>query len=337
MNHHNPARILVSLLLLCLSGLVPSVAGAQGVGQEDCPDVTASVKSIRLALDEVRLEEAAAIGEEAVESLKCQSEVVNAITLNTLFQLVGAVHHFIGDAGKEKVYFGRAVAVSPAAGLDPSLGEHAGLVYEDIREQILARPTGAFLLGPDAKAWVNGQKLASGLALDVASGAHLVQIRTPSGEMINQIVRVAPEERFTVKKDGRVVRTAVGVSDTGGTFEAGSPPGGASTGVSSASTTDSTTRGGTGASDEPWSPSWGLVAGGGAAVVTGGVFMALAAATHGQFEESTDPYELEDLQRNTNTYGGVGLGMCVVGAGLAGAGFVVPLQGGVSAGITWTW
>ena len=116
-------------LLLGLSG----VAQAQG-----CPDLGATLREVSAAIDDVRLEDAQSLSQQAREGLECQTEVVKSLTLLGLYQSAGAVAYFLGNFNEADEAFARAIAVAPASRLDPAYGEAPASIYENLREATMS-------------------------------------------------------------------------------------------------------------------------------------------------------------------------------------------------------
>lgn len=296
-----------------LSGLVLWTAPARA--SDDCPDLTSALRDIRLAIDEVRLDEARELSLWAEDGLRCQDSVVNTLTLTSLFQLVGAVQYFQGDAAGAELYLGRAAAIAPGGGLDPSLGSQVVTFYDEVRGRVLAVPTGAFQAGAGVQVWVDGRSLSPGTPLDVASGTHLVQRRDgPTAPLTNELVRVAP---------GQVVR-----------YGLTPPPPVAAPAIPSPAPTPVPLPAPAPAPDSG-GPSWGLVAGGAGTLAAGGVALVMAAVNHARFDATTDPGELSTLQAKTNTWATAGFALGGAGVILAGTGLALPGMAGVSISGTW--
>ncbi len=313
---------LTALLFLMAPGAL-----AQGTAA-DCPDLTSSLRQVREGLDGVRLQEATSAGAEAEASLSCQTEVVNTLGLSSLFQLLGSCHLYLGDMAQAEVYFGRAVAVSPAGGIDPSLGAQVASIYEDVRSRVLSVATGSFQGQAGLQAWVDGRALPGGLPLDVASGLHLLQQRLPDGSQVNHLVRVAPGQQYRLDSAGGAPRLG-GLAQTPAPAEVPAPvptaPPPAQDPVSSSP-----------APAEPRQVPWGWLAGGAGAMAAGGLVMGLAAASHSSFDSTADIDELDGLRARTNVLGALGIGLEVVGLGLVGTGLALT-EGGVGLQAGWTW
>jgi len=276
--------------------------------------VVDSLRNLGAALDEVRLDEAAAVARDGQENLPCQTQVVTSLSLLSLFQLSGAVNMFLGDRAQAELDFGRAVAASPSSRLDPALGADAEELYESIRANAMTVQGGVLTAEAGVEAWVDGASLTADRPLDLAAGAHLLQIRSADGSLTGSTLRVAPGERRQVRADG-----TVGLEST----TAAAP----SAGGDDASATSS---GGTISGPEPDGPRWGLVIGGGVSLLAGGGALALASASHSAFEQSEDYHGLETLQLRTNTFAVTGLALSAVGVGLMSTGFL--LSGGAAPG-----
>ena len=293
-------------LLLSLLGSTPALA-------QDCVDLGASLREVSAALDEVRLEDARRLSSKAEDGITCQTEVVNTLTLAGLYQLSGAVAYFLGDFNVAEGEFARAVAVAPASRLDPVFGEGPSSIYENIRTAALETPNGSFTGPTGAEAWVDGRPLSPDFPLDVTAGGHLVQVRTPSGNLINTLHRVAPGERLVVTKDGAVqVKRAPRTDDSGSSGGVEIQGGGGSSGGRRV----------------------GLMAVGGIGAVAGAAAIALAAISHEQFFQSTTLDEVDQYRLRTNALAAGGIGLCALGAGMLGVG-VIPKKTGAEFFVTW--
>jgi len=292
-------------LLLSLLGSTPALA-------QDCVDLGVALRGVSAALDAVRLEDAHRLSSEAADGITCQTEVVNTLTLAGLYQLSGAVAYFLGDFNRAEVEFARAVAVAPASRLDPVFGEGPSSIYENIRTAALGTPNGSFTGPTEAEAWVDGRPLSPDFPLDVTAGGHLVQVRMPSGNLINTLHRVAPGERLVVTRDGAVqVKRAPRTSEASG----------ASGGVE--------IQGGSGGGRRT-----GLMAVGGIGAVAGVAALALAAISHEQFFQATTLDEVDQYRLRTNALAAGGIGLCALGAGMLGVG-VIPKKTGAEFFVTW--
>jgi hypothetical protein len=78
-----------------------------------------------------------------------------------------------------------------------------------------------------------------------------------------------------------------------------------------------------------------LLAGGGGGVVVGAVLLGLASATQNAFWREEDPAALEGLQARNHALAISGMSLVVLGAGAAGASFLVDAQPRVALG--WRW
>ena len=160
------------LLLAGLSGL----AHAQG-----CPDLGATLREVSAAIDEVRLEDAQSLSEQARTGLTCQTEVVKSLTLVGLYQSAGAVEYFLGNFNEADDAFARAIAVAPASRLDPAYGEAPSAIYENLREATMST-AGASLTGPaTVQAWVDGRPLSPDYPLEVPPGFAWSRWLRPAG------------------------------------------------------------------------------------------------------------------------------------------------------------
>ena len=294
-------------LLLALWWLAPA---AQAQRPDECTDLATALRQVSQSLDEVRLDDAIAQGSAAEQDLPCQTEPVNTLRLTTLYQLMGAVYFYMGQSADSELYFGKAVAVSPGSTLDPSFGERASQIYEDVRIRTLGVPTGSVAAADDVQAWLDGHPLTPGLPTDVAAGSHLIQVRQPDGSLLAEQIRVAPEQAFTVRVQGPVT---------------------AALRMSAHHTQQST--GGPAAVH----PSSVWLGAGGGALLAGGVVMGLAAASHARFDNTTDISELDTLRNRTNLLGTVGLSLELAGAGLVGGAFLLPTTAGAVLGGRWVW
>lgn len=290
--------------------LVGQAAWAQG-----CPDLGDTLRQVSAAVDEVRLEEAEEMAGQATNALGCQTEVVNSLTLVALYQAAGAVQYFLGHFNDADDLFARAVAVAPASRLDPAYGDAPSTIYENIRAATLSAAAGS-LSGPDqVDAWVDGRPLSADYPLDVAPGHHLIQVRTPSGGLLNTVHRIAPGEKLIVTRDGavQVVRKE-------------RPPEGQP--VQQPLITSGATP------SEPGGRRVGLLAVGGLGVAAGAVGIVLASFSHEQFFQATSVDDLDTLRLRTNALAAGGIGLAAVGAGIVGVG-VVPRKTGADVLFTW--
>ncbi len=298
-------------LLLGLSG----VAQAQG-----CPDLGATLREVSAAIDDVRLEDAQSLSQQAREGLECQTEVVKSLTLLGLYQSAGAVAYFLGNFNEADEAFARAIAVAPASRLDPAYGEAPASIYENLREATMSTG-GASLTGPEAvQAWVDGRPLSPDYPLDVPPGFHLVQVESSGGQLVNTVRRMAPGEKLVVTSEGtlsvfrqeRVSEEPPSPEPLSAVAAAGPTPG-------------EPTRG---------RRRTGLLVVGGLGVAAGAAGLVLASFSHEQFFEATDVDDLDVVRLRTNALAAGGIGLAAVGAGMLGVG-VIPRQAGAEVIFTW--
>jgi hypothetical protein len=285
------------------------------VSAQACPPVVNALRDLGAALDEVRLDEAAAVARAGQESLTCQPQVVSSLSLLSLFQLSGAVHMFLGDRAQAELDFGRAIAASPNSRLDPALGADAEEIYDAIRANTMTVQGGTLSVQGGVEAWVDGASVSADWPLNLTAGAHLLQVRSADGVLEGSTLRIAPSERREVRADGTVGLAAMGAVAAVG-----------ATGDSTATISGPDESGGT---------RWGLVVGGGVSLVAGGAALALASASHAAFESSEDYHGLETLQLRTNTFAISGLTLGALGAGMVGVGFA--LDGGPALAVGGLW
>ncbi len=275
---------------------------------QDCIDLVQAIDVISAALSNVELDTAHAMSEQTLEALECQDEAVNTLVLVNLFQLAGSVALFSGEEADAQAYFGRAVAVSPTAPFEAMYGDEALKAYQEVQRSVIDTPNGTLVVRGAVEAWLDGRQLSMAVPVDVAVGTHLLQWRTVGEEELeeeleNRTIRVAPQE-------ARVL--------TLGTQVEGESP--------------AELPGEGGGID---GKQLGLLAGGGAGIVAGGVLLGLAAAAQGSFYAEADPDALEGIKRRNNVFVVAGSALGVAGAGLVGVSFLA--DDGPGLALSWRW
>ena len=286
-----------ALTLAALAFSAPALA-------QDCAPLPERLQAIGAALDEVRLMDASDAARDAEAELSCQSDVVSNLGLLSLYQLSGAVQMFLGDTAQAELEFGKAIAISPTARIDTSLGADAEALYERVRGRALAVQGGVVTVDPVVQAWVDGQKVEENRPLDLASGQHLVQVER-GGELTGALFRLGPGETRGIN--------ALGEAVLGGSGSVGSVGGVSNSGGSNSGGAVETPRSG---------PRWGLVAGGVVGLAVGGTSLFLASGAEKDFAESDDYDALSDLKIRTNAMAVTGYALIGVGAGLGVVGFI---------------
>jgi len=143
---------------------------------EDCPPVDQQVQRAWDAFYDAELAEAKTIVSTAVESLDCQSEVVNTDTLLELYR-VDALISLTKEDRKGSVYATiRSVTVDPKSGPPADMGPELAELYADWSQR-LGESKIAVRLGDDGEAWVDGRRLVTGERAEVIAGEHLIQYR----------------------------------------------------------------------------------------------------------------------------------------------------------------
>jgi hypothetical protein len=280
--------------------LLPRLAQAQ-----DCADLVDAVDRITEALAMVELERAQALADEAISQLECQTEPVNTVMLAGLFQLSGAVALYAGEPADADAGFARAVAISPTTPIDSVYGEDVEKAFQDTQRRVLAETGGSLLLQGSAEAWLDGRSVQLGLPVDVVVGHHLLQWREEGGDLQARDIRVASMETRQLTL-GEVNEDQL--RDQQRQAKAGTDQGMGTTQLA-------------------------MLAGGGGAVVVGGVLLGLASGTHARFLEAEDPDQLESLQSRNHALALSGLGLMVAGAGTAGASFFIDGGPGLRVGL----
>jgi len=296
-------RALQSTALLLLAA-----AGGPALAQ-DCTPLPQRLQAMGAALDEVRLMDAADASRDAESELSCQANVVSNLGLLSLYQLSGAVQMFLGDTAQAELEFGKAIAISPTARLDASLGADAEALYDRVRGSALAVAGGVVTVEPVVQAWVDGQKVEENRPLDLAAGQHLVQVER-GGELTGALFRLGPGETRSINAEGDAV-----LGGGSGPFTSGGPIG----------------DGGTIAEEPRSGPRWALVASGVVGLAAGGATLFVASGAQSDFEASDDYDALSDLKIRTNALAVTGYALVGVGAGLGVVGFI---DGGPGVGLT---
>ena len=286
------------------TGLVAFGLSSTALAQDECRSLMDSVTEISIALDEAELDKAAAVTEQARRDLMCQPEPVNNLVLTQLYHFSGAVHLFQDNEQAAWEAFGFSASVSPMASLNPILGKEAEETHEAIRQSVIAAPPGQLQLSGDAEVWLDGKTVPVGVAVDVTVGQHFLQWKTTGGEMQNRIIRVESGEA-----------RAIPVGPGAESFQ-----------------TESFGEGGASLEAKHW-----VLIGGSVAAVTGGVLIALGAKAKSDYDNATDPNELEPLKNKANllfTAGGITAG---VGVGSLIAGPIFLHDGSPGIGLHWSW
>lgn len=280
-----------------LSGLLALVFSQPALAQDatapsDCTNLTQAVAQISAALDQAQLDEASEMAAKARADLSCQTTPVSNLVLTSVFHLSGAVHMFVGEEKQAWEAFGFSASIAPMATLNPVLGSQATETHEILRQSVLAAPQGQLQFAGNAKVWLDGKEVQVGPPMDMPAGQHFLQWQGEGEAMQNRVIRVESGE-------ARAIPVGAGAeSFKGDSF------------------------GGVQLKAKHWA-----IIGGGAAVVTGGVLLALGLKANGEYQASTDPNELDALAKKANslliaggTIAGIGLGAMIAGPVFLGGG-----------------
>jgi hypothetical protein len=188
------------------------------------------------------------------------------------------------------------------ATLNPVLGAQAQETHEILRQSVLAAPQGQIQFSGEAKVWLDGKEVAVGPTMDMPAGQHFLQWQGPGQPMQNRVIRVESGEARAIPV-GAGAESFQGDSFGGVNLEA---------------------------------KHWAMI-GGGAAVVTGGVLLALGLKTKGEFANTSDPNELDALAQKANSLfkaGGATAGLGI-GTMIAGPIFLEGGSPGFQVGFVW--
>jgi hypothetical protein len=262
-----------------------------------CPSISVEGGRIAQALADVDLEQAAAIADQALESLGCQPEPVNTIALASLLQAAGVAALFGGDQALARERFAQAVAVSPTAQPDPMYGQTVLALYGDEQQRVLAMPAASLLVQGADELWVDGRTQPSGPPIDLLVGSHLLQWRVAGTALEARMVDLASGERHEILVGEAALARA--------------------------------------AEEQPWQPRWprlGLRIGSTAALVGGGVMLYGAAMERQAFYSTTKPEKLEGYLQENHSYTILGYGLAAAGTAGLGVSFFVADGPGLALG-----
>jgi hypothetical protein len=268
----------------------------------DCTNLMRAVAQISASLDQAQLDEASILATNAREDLSCQENPVSNLVLTSVFHLSGAVHMFLGEEKKAWEAFGFSASIAPMASINPVLGAQAQETHEILRQSVLAAPQGQIQFSGNAKVWLDGKPTEIGPSIDMPAGQHFLQWQSEGQPMQNRVIRVESGEARAIPV-GPGAESFKGDSFGGIKLEA---------------------------------KHWALM-GGGAAVVTGGVLLALGFKAKADFETTSDQTELDALAKKANTLliaGGATAGLGV-SALIAGPMFLADGSPGFQVGFTW--
>ena len=163
----------------------------------DCPGVRGQVDAAWDAFYDAELDEAKTIVSDAVQSLDCQSEVVDTATLLELYRVDGLISLTKEDR-KGSVYATiRAVTVDPDAGPPADMGPELAALHTDWAQRLSASQVSVRLVD-GGEAWLDGREMIPGERVEVVAGEHLIQVRRDEAvvsyvEEITRIVVVTGE------------------------------------------------------------------------------------------------------------------------------------------------
>jgi hypothetical protein len=291
-------------LLIGLTALVFSqpTRAQEPAPPSNCTNIMLAVTQISAALDQAQLDEASTLASQARNDLACQEKPVSNLVLTSVFHLSGAVHMFLGEEKAAWEAFGFSASIAPMATLNPVLGAQAQETHEILRQSVLAAPQGQIQFSGEAKVWLDGKEVEVGPTMDMPAGQHFLQWQATGQAMQNRVIRVESGE-------ARAIPVGAGAeSFQGDSF------------------------GGVKLKAKHWA-----MMGGGAAVVTGGVLLALGLKAKGDWKNNTDPDEVDALAQKANTLliaGGATAGIGI-GALIAGPVFLESGSPGFQVGFVW--
>ncbi|MDP6933105.1 MAG: hypothetical protein QGG40_09320 [Myxococcota bacterium] len=277
--------------------------GSSPAQAQDCPELVTLVQGISTAVQEVRLDDAAAIAREGQAALSCQSKVVVPQVMAAFFQYAGAVDMYLGDQAAAVRSFEWAAVVSPAGSFDTMLGEEAAALYGEVHSRVYSEAGGQLKVDGPSEMWIDGASQPSGVPHTLTPGPHMLQWKGADGQLNSREVRLVSGESQNMTLGPVAVEPEPVVEEV------------------------VTAKGG------GMSSSTLLVAGGGAAVVTGGVLYLSAGKMYEDFLDSEDPASLEDQRSQVNGRVMASAATAVVGATLISASFAVA----TSTALTWSW
>lgn len=267
----------------------------------DCTNLMTAVSQISASLDQAQLDEASVLASKAREDLSCQEKPVSNLVLTSVFHLSGAVHMFLGEEKQAWEAFGFSASMAPMATINPVLGSQATETHEILRQSVLAAPQGQIQFAGNAEVWLDGKPAEIGPSIDMPAGQHFLQWKAEGQPMQNRVIRVESGEARAIPV-GPGAESFKGDSFGGVKFEA---------------------------------KHWALI-GGGAAVVTGGVLLALGFKARADFDSAAEA-DLETAAQKANTLliaGGAtaGLGLSAL---IAGPMFLADGSPGFQVGFVW--
>ena len=273
----------------------------------ECLDLSGAVQEISVALQDVELEQAASLSDQAISALDCQESVVNPMVLANLMQLSGAVHYFNEDTKQADKAFAWAVAVSPNSTLDPMYGDDASQSFKAVQSAVITATPGSMVISGEVEAWIDGKQVNSGESFSVSVGQHLMQWTEETSEIHNRVIQVDPNDQRVIKVGRQVGPASAALAAIGGTN--GAP----------ASPLDSIRP--------------AIKTGGYSALAAGAVVLGLAFQSNRAFFAETDPTRLNSLQSKTNGLAVAGTALTIVGVSATGGGVLLD---STSAGVQFT-
>jgi hypothetical protein len=285
-----------------LAGLFALSLSLPSFAQNECANLPNTVSEISAALDQALLDKASALAAKAREDLLCQEGPINNLILTSVFHLSGAVHLFLGEEKQAWEAFGFSASIAPMATLNPVLGAQAQETHEVLRQSVIAAPQGQIQFAGVGEVWVDGKPVEIGPPMDMPAGQHFLQWRSEGQPMQNRVIRVESGE-------ARAIPVGPGAESFKGDSFGGIQLG---------------------------PKQWAYI-GGGVAIVTGGILLALGFKAWAEYKSTTDRDALDGLATKANIFliGGGTTAALGVGALIASPIFLEDGGMGFQVGFAW--
>jgi len=284
------------------TGLLALGISQTALADDDCTNLMNAVTELRGALDEALMEKAANIAKKTEQDLACQQTPVPPLVLTSVFHLAGAVHLFNDKKDDAWEAFAFSASISPMASLDPVLGQKAVDLHTKLRESVLANPQGQLQFSGEAEVWVDGKPVEVGPPVEMPAGRHYLQWRSAGQPMQNRVIRVESGE-------ARAIPVGPGAENFKGEGFGGS---------------------------RLESKQIAYI-GGAVAVVGGGVMLALGIKARSEFDQTSDPDELDALAKRANVLLIAGGATTAVGVGTLIAAPIFLEDGGMGLQVGFIW
>ena len=284
------------------AGLLALGISQTAIADDDCTNLMNAVTELRGALDEALMEKASSIAKKTEKDLSCQQTPVPPLVLTSVFHLAGAVHLFNDQKDAAWEAFAFSASISPMASLNPVLGKKALDLHTKLRESVLANPQGQLQFSGEAEVWVDGKPVQVGPPIEMPAGKHFIQWRSADQIMQNRVIRVESGEA-----------RAIPVGPGAESFK------------------------GEGFGENKLEAKQLAYIGGAVAVVGGGVMLALGIKARSEFDQTSDPDELDALAQRANLLLIAGGATSAIGVGTLIAAPIFLQDGGVGLQVGFIW